>query len=47
MDDPVATLVARPDPEIVATEAFDEVHVTEFVTFWVLASVNVPVAMNC
>lgn len=48
---PAATDVARPvDPDallIVATEATDELHVTDAVTSFVLPSVYVPVAVNC
>ena len=47
MDEPAATPDANPEAEMVATVAFDEVHVTEFVKFWVLVSENVPVAVNC
>jgi hypothetical protein len=32
---------------IVAAEVAEEAHVTEAVKFWVLPSVNVPVAANC
>lgn len=39
--------VARPEPEIAATAEFKEFHVTELVMFCVLASVKVPVAVNC
>lgn len=49
--DPGATLVARPWlPEallIVAIPAVAELHCTVCVMFWVLPSVNVPVAVNC
>src|ERR1700677_4691147 len=38
---------ASPEAEIVATAVFKDVHVTELVKFWVLASENVPVAVNC
>jgi hypothetical protein len=48
---PVATDVAKPSavPElaIVATAVFDELHVTEFVMFWLVLSVYVPLAANC
>ena len=47
VDEPIATLVARPELEIVATDGFKELHVTEFVMLCVLASVKVPVAVNC
>ena len=35
---PVATAVARPEEEMVATEVFDDDHVTELVRFWVVRS---------
>ncbi len=44
---PCATLVASPELLMVATAAVDELHVTVFVRFCVLPSVNVPVAVNC
>jgi hypothetical protein len=47
VDDPAATPVASPETETVAAAVFDELHVAEFVMFWVLASENVPVAVNC
>jgi len=47
VDEPAVTPDARPDPEMVATAVFKEVHVTELVMFCVLASENVPVAANC
>jgi hypothetical protein len=46
VDDPAATLVARPETEIVATEGFEELQVTEFVMFCVEASLYPPVAVN-
>jgi len=47
VDEPPATPDANPDAAMVATVVFDEVHVTELVRFCVLASENVPVAVNC
>jgi hypothetical protein len=44
---PGLTAVARPAAVIVAVEAFDDVHDTLLVTLRVLASVYVPVAVNC
>ena len=44
---PTATPVASPVPLTVATAVVDELHVTEFVRFCVLPSLNVPVAVNC
>jgi hypothetical protein len=44
---PAATPVAKPLPEMVATVPFEEVQVTLFVRFCVLALLYVPVAMNC
>ena len=44
---PVATPAARPALVIVATAVFAEAHVAELVRFWVLASLYVPVAVNC
>jgi hypothetical protein len=44
---PVATLLASPWPLIVATAALDEVQRTDPVTSCLLASLNVPVAVNC
>jgi hypothetical protein len=43
---PDPTAVAKPRPDIVATEGFVEVHVTVLVRFWLLASLKVPVAVN-
>lgn len=42
---PCATLVAKPDALIVATEGLDDVHVT--VRFCIVPSLYVPVAVNC
>jgi len=42
---PLATPVARPALVIVAVAVLEEVHVTELVRFWVLLSLEVPVAM--
>lgn len=42
--DPVPAPVAIPVVPIVATDVFDEAHVAEFVKFWVVPSLNVPVA---
>lgn len=47
MAEPAVRPVANPDAEIVATAVFNDVHVTEPVMFWVVASENVPVAVNC
>ena len=44
---PVATPVARPPLVIVATDGVAEAHVTCEVRFCVLASLKVPVAVNC
>ena len=44
---PAATPVANPAALTVATDAFDEFHVTELLRFCVLPSLNVPVAVNC
>src|SRR5580658_11089526 len=44
---PVATPVASPVDEMVAVAAFDVVHVTLFVRFWVVRLEYVPVAANC
>ncbi len=38
---------AKPPDVIVATETFDELHATVPVRFWVVPSLNVPVAANC
>ena len=43
---PVPAPVAKPDALIAATAEFDEDHVTEFVRFCVVPSLNVPVAVN-
>ena len=44
---PVATGVARPAAVMVEIFVSEEDQVTELLTFWVLPSVNVPVAVNC
>jgi hypothetical protein len=44
---PVAAAVASPELLIVATLVAEEVQVTDEVTFWLLLSPNVPVAVNC
>ena len=44
---PVAIAVARPLLFTVATDGFDELQVTWEVRSWVVASENVPVAVNC
>jgi hypothetical protein len=44
---PVPTVLARPALLIVATVAFDELHVTELLRSCVLPSLYVPVAVNC
>jgi hypothetical protein len=44
---PWEALLAKPWLVIVATAVLEELHVAVFVRFCVLASVNVPVAMNC
>jgi len=44
---PVATPLARPALLIVATEVFEELQVAVLARFWVLPSLNVPVAVNC
>src|SRR5262245_13333501 len=44
---PDATAVARPEPLIVATAELDDAHVTCDVTFCMLPSEYVPVAVNC
>ena len=44
---PVPVPVATPDALTVATAEFEDDHVTEFVRFCVLPSLNVPVAVNC
>lgn len=43
---PAVAPVTRPAALIVATDAFDEFHVTELVKSCVLPSLNVPVALN-
>jgi hypothetical protein len=47
VEEPAATPVARPVPEIVATDVFEELQVTELVMTPVLESEYVPVAVNC
>jgi hypothetical protein len=44
---PTAAVVARPAAVIVAVDGVAEAHVTLLVTFCVLLSLNVPVAVNC
>lgn len=44
---PAASAVASPDVFTVATAAFDDPQVTEFVRFCWVPFVNVPVAANC
>ena len=44
---PVVSVEAKPVDAIVATATFDELQATELVRFWVVPSVNVPVAVNC
>jgi hypothetical protein len=44
--EPAAIPVATPLPLMAAAEAFDEFHTTEFVRFWVLPSLKLPVAVN-
>src|SRR6266446_679018 len=44
---PKEWVVARPAESIVTMLLSDELHLTLLVTCWVLASVNVPVAVNC
>src|SRR5579871_4497097 len=44
---PMPAPVANPPAAIVATDTVADVHVTEPVRFWVLLSLNVPVAVNC
>lgn len=46
VDEPVASVEARPALEMVAATVFDEAHVTRSVKFSVVPSVNVPVAVN-
>jgi hypothetical protein len=47
VDEPVATVDIKPVAEMVATDVFDEVQMTELVRFAVDPSVKVPVAVNC
>ena len=44
--EPVPTADARPAVRVAAA-AFEELQVAELVMFWVLPSLNVPVAVNC
>ena len=44
--EPIANAVASPLGLMVAAAVFEELHVTEFVRFWVVPSVKVPVAVN-
>lgn len=44
---PDATLVAKPEPAMVATAGFEELQSTEAVISWVLLSLKVPRAVNC
>jgi len=44
--EPTLFPVARPDALTVATAVLEEDQVTELVRFWVLPSLNVPVAVN-
>jgi hypothetical protein len=44
---PTPAPLARPDALIVAVAVVPEVHVTVLVRFWVVPSLNVPVAVNC
>ena len=44
--EPVPAPVARPVVLMVTAAVLDEVQVAEFVRFWVVPSVNVPVAVN-
>src|SRR6266481_4606804 len=44
---PKEWVVARPAESIVTMLLSDELHLTLLVTSWVLASLNVPVAVNC
>ena len=44
---PTAAAVAKPALLMVATEVFDELHVTVLVRFCVLLSLYVPVAVYC
>ena len=43
---PALTPATIPTAAIVATDVFDELHVTEFVRSWVLPSLKVAVAVN-
>lgn len=42
--EPLPSPVAKPVELILAAAEFEEVHVAEFVRFWLLPSLNVPVA---
>lgn len=44
---PLATLLTRPLPLMLAADTFDEVQVTDTEMSWVLLSLKVPVATNC
>jgi hypothetical protein len=44
--EPAAIPLARPPALIAATEVLEELHVTEFVRFWVEPSLNAPIAVN-
>jgi hypothetical protein len=44
---PGPTPLAKPVLLIVPTEVLEEVQLTEFVRFWVLPSLYLPVAVNC
>jgi hypothetical protein len=44
--EPTPVPVARPTALIVAAAAFDELQVAELVKFWVVPSLNLPVAVN-
>jgi hypothetical protein len=45
--EPVPTEVANPAVLMVATVVAEELQVAVLVRFWVLPSLNVPVAVNC
>ena len=44
--DPIATPVARPRALMLTVAGLEEAHVAVLVRFWVLPSLNVPVAVN-
>ncbi len=44
---PCSLLVTMPELDTVAALVLEELQVTELVRFWLLPSVNVPVAVNC